>query len=425
MNSTISNLVKSVEIPRFVKVKQHFERPRIDIDQISETIEILLQSEEFSNKILPEMNVCITAGSRGIANIDVMLKAIVDYCKERKAKPFIIPAMGSHGGATAEGQTDILTALGITEKTMGCPIVSSMETVQIGLTEEGHHVCIDKNAAAADAIIICCRIKPHTCFRGPFESGIMKMMTIGLGKQHGAEICHASGFKHMAHLIPLFGRVVRDNAPIVFAVASLENAFDETAKIVALLPEEFETKEPELLREAFSYSARIWFDDCDVLIVDQIGKDISGDGMDPNITGTFCTPYASGGIRAERVCVLGLTEASKGNGNGVGMAHVISKRLGEQFDPEISYPNAITSTVLQPVSIPMTMQNDKETIQMCIRTCNQADKKTPRVIRIKDSLHIEHIWISEAMLEEAKRNPNLEIENEPEYLPFNEAGNLW
>ena len=425
MNSTVSNLIKEVEIPRFVKVKQRFERPCIDIDKIPETVEILLRSKKFSNKILPGMNVCITAGSRGIANIDIILKTIVEYCRKRKAKPFIVPAMGSHGGATAEGQTDILAALGITEKTMGCPIVSSMETVQIGLTGEGHRVYIDKNAAEADAIIVCCRIKPHTCFRGPFESGIMKMMTIGLGKQYGAEACHASGFKHMAHLIPLFGRVVRDNAPIVFAVASLENAFDETAKIVALLPGEFEAEEPELLKEAFSYSARIWFDDCDVLIVDQIGKDISGDGMDPNITGTFCTPYASGGIKAERVCILGLTEASKGNGNGVGMAHVISKRLKDQFDPEISYPNAITSTVLQPVSIHMTMQNDKETIQMCIRTCNQADRKNLRIIRIKDSLHIEHIWVSEAMLEEAKRNPNLKIESEPEHLPFDEAGNLW
>jgi hypothetical protein len=229
----------------------------------------------------------------------------------------------------------------------------------------------------------------------------------------------------MAHLVHLFGRLIRDNAPIAFAIATLENAYDETSKIVTLLPEEFEKKEPELLKEAFSQEARIWFDECDVLIVDKIGKNISGDGMDPNITGTFCTPYASGGIKSERVCILGLTEESKGNGNGAGMAHAISKRLKDQFDPEISYPNAITSTVLQPVSIPMTMNNDRETIQICIRTCNNADKSNPRIVRIKDSLHVDHIWISEAMISEAKANPNLEIESNPEPLPFNENGNLW
>lgn len=425
MNSTVSNLIKDVEIPKFVKVKQHFAQTRIEVDEISSIINNLLAPVEFSDKILPGMRVCITAGSRGIANIDLIVKTIVDYCKQREAKPFIIPAMGSHGGATAQGQIEVLSALGITEETMGCPIVSSMETVQIGHTEEGHQVRIDKNAAAADAIILCCRIKPHTCFRGPFESGIMKMMTIGLGKQHGAEICHAAGFEHMAHLIPLFGRVIRDCAPIAFALATIENVYDETAKIVALQPEEFEDREPELLKEAFSQEARIWFDDCDVLIVDKIGKDISGDGMDPNITGTFCTPYASGGIKAERVCILGLSEATRGNGNGAGMAHAISKRLRDQFDPEMSYPNAITSTVLQPVGLPMTMQNDRETIQVCIRTCNKADKNNIRIIRIQDSLHIGHIWISQAMLAEALENSNLTVESDPESLPFNEEGNLW
>ncbi len=425
MGSIVSDIIKDIKVPRFVKVKQKFPRPKIEPEKIPGLVRELMSQEEYAKKIQPGMNVCITAGSRGINNITTILRCIVDFCYERGAHPFIIPAMGSHGGATAEGQTEILTSLGITEETMGCPIRASMETVEIGVTEEGHHVRIDHFAAQADAIILCCRIKPHTCFRGPFESGVMKMMTIGLGKQAGASICHEAGFKHMAHLVPLFGRVIRDNAPIAFAIAMLENAYDETCKIVALQPEQFEEEEPKLLKEAFSRMPRIWFDECDVLVVDKIGKNISGDGMDPNITGTFCTPYASGGIQSQRVCILGLTDETHGNGNGIGMAHAITKRLWNQLDLEISYPNAITATVLHCVRVPMIMANDKEAIQVCIRVCNEIDREQVRIVRIPDSLHIETIMISESMLEEARANPNLEVLGEPFELPFNQDGNLW
>lgn len=425
MGGVVSELLKDVKIPRMVNVQQRFPRPKIEAGDIPKVIWGLLKEQKFSERIKPGMRVCITAGSRGIANIDIITKTLVEYCQEKAAKPFIVPAMGSHGGATAEGQAQILASYGITEERMGCPIISCMDTVEIGVTEEGHHVRIDKHAAEADAIIVSCRIKPHTGFRGPYESGIMKMMAIGLGKQAGAEMCHEAGIKHMARLVPMFGRTIRDNVPVVFALATLENAFDETAKLVALTAEEFDEWEPVYLKEAFANMPRLLFDSCDVLIVDKIGKNISGDGMDPNITGTFATPYATGGIQAQRICVLGLTEESHHSGVGMGMADAAPKRLLEQIDLEVTYPNAITSTVLEPVKIPPIMENDREAIQLCIRTANEIDKENPRIIRIANTLELEHIMVSEAMLEEVENNPSLSVMGEVSELEFDEKGNLW
>ena len=424
MSSVISALLGGVYIPKMARVRQRFPRPQIKPEAIPETIFQLLEEDKFSEKIQPGMSVCITAGSRGIANIALITRTLVEYCIKRGAKPFIVPAMGSHGGALAEGQREILAALGITEETMGCPIRATMETVKVGETEEGHSVRIDKYAAAADAIIVSCRIKPHTGFRGPYESGIMKMMAIGLGKQEGAEACHGVGAKHMARMVPMFGRVIRDNAPVAFALATIENAYDETAKLIALTPDEFDEMEPVYLKEAFANMPRLLFDSCDLLIVDWIGKNISGDGMDPNVTGAFGTPYASGGIDAKRICALRLTEESHHSAVGMGLADAISKKLWEQVDLDVTYPNAITSTVLEPVKIPPIMENDRLAIQLCLHTANEMDRNAPRIIRISNTLSLEHIMVSEAMLEEAKRHSDITIEGFPEELQFDEEGNL-
>ncbi|MCJ7847025.1 MAG: lactate racemase domain-containing protein [Blautia sp.] len=421
----VADLVSDQTIPKMFKVKQVFPRPKIEPEEIPGIIESLLSQEKFSSKVKPGMRIAITAGSRGIANVALTTKCIADFVRSRGAHPFIVPAMGSHGGATAEGQRAILEGYGITEDYVGCPIISSMEVKKIGVNEEGMDVFIDKNAAESDGIILGCRIKPHTAFRGPYESGIMKMMAIGLGKQHGAEVCHEAGFKNMAKYVPMFGRAIIKNAPILFAVPTIENAYDETCKIIAINAEEIIEKEPPLLQEAFANMPRILVDSCDVLVVDQIGKNFSGDGMDPNITGTFCTPYATGGIRSQRVCVLDLSPETHGNGIGLGYSSATTKRVFDQLDLSSMYPNAITCTVLGGVRIPIVMESDREAIQVCIRTCNEIDKKNPRVVRIPNSLHIEHIMLSESYYEEAKNNPNLIIESEPEYLPFDEDGNLW
>ena len=355
----------------------------------------------------------------------LITKCIADFVKLKGASPFIVPAMGSHGGATAEGQREILAGYGIVEEYVGCPIVSSMEVKKIGQTEDGRDVFIDKNAAEADGIIISCRIKPHTAFRGPYESGIMKMMAIGLGKQHGAEVCHAEGFKNMAKNVPLFGQAILKYAPVLFAVATIENAFDETCKLIAINADEVAEKEPPLLKEAFTYMPRILVDECDVLVVDQIGKNFSGDGMDPNITGTFCTPYATGGIKSQKVCVLDLSPETHGNGIGLGYSSATTKRVFEQLDLPSMYPNAITCTVLGGVRIPIVMESDKEAIQVCVRTCVEIDKTNPKIVRIPNSLQIEHIMLSEAYYDQAKQMSNITIESEPEYLKFNENGDLW
>lgn len=421
----VSQLVSDVQLPKMFKVRQHFPRPKIEVDEIPGVIEKLLSEDKFANQIKPGMRIAITAGSRGVANVALITKCIAGFVKSKGAHPFVVPAMGSHGGATAEGQREILAGYGVVEEYVGCPVISSMEVKNIGKNEEGIDVFIDKNAAEADGIIVSCRIKPHTAFRGPYESGIMKMMAIGLGKQHGAEVCHAEGFKNMAKNVPLFGRAILKHAPVLFAVATIENAFDETCKLVAVNADEVIEKEPPLLKEAFTYMPRILVDECDVLVVDQIGKNFSGDGMDPNITGTFCTPYATGGIKSQRVCVLDLSPETHGNGIGLGYSSATTKRVFDQLDLPSMYPNAITCTVLGGVRIPIVMESDKEAIQVCVRTCIEIDKTNPRIVRIPNSLHIEHIMLSEAYYEEVKNMPNMTIESEPEYLNFNENGDLW
>lgn len=420
----VADLVKETRIPKMFRAAQSFPRPRIDPKDIPETIFSLLSQDKFACRVRPGMSIAITAGSRGIANNALTTKCIADFCRSRGARPFIVPAMGSHGGATAEGQKEILEGYGITEKYCECPIVSSMEVKKIGVNEEGGDVFIDRHAAEADGIILGCRIKPHTAFRGPYESGLMKMMAIGLGKQHGAEVCHEAGFKNMAKNVPLFGKAILKNAPVLFGVPTLENAYDETCKITAVAAEDIEAEEPLLLKEAFSYMPRILVDSCDVLIVDQIGKNFSGDGMDPNITGTFCTPYATGGIDAQRVAVLNLSPETHGNGIGLGYSSATTKRVFSQLDLKSMYPNAITCTVLGGVRIPIVMESDRECIQACIKTCNEIDKDSPRIVRIPNSLHLSHIMLSESYWDEIKDIAHLTAESEPEPLPFDCDGNL-
>ena len=423
----MSMYLKDTFIPKFFKVRQKFARPSIKPEDLPQIIFDLLNQPKFSERVKPDMRIAITAGSRGIANNNITTKAIADWVKSKGAKPFIVPAMGSHGGATAEGQAQVLASYGITEQAMGCPIISSMQTVKIGQTDEEHprDVFIDKNAYEADGIILGCRIKPHTAFRGEYESGLMKMMAIGLGKQYGAEACHEQGFKNMARNVPLFGKCIIKNAKILFGVPTIENAYDETCKVVAVAAEDIERDEPGLLQEAFSYMPKILVDSCDVLIVDAIGKNFSGDGMDPNITGTFCTPYATGGIDAQRVAVLSVSPESHGNGIGLGYASATTARVYDQLDLASMYPNAITCTVLGGVRIPIVLRNDKECIQCCIKSCNEINKYNPRIVRIPNSLHLEHIMLSEAYLDEAKKISGLEIISQPEELNFNELDNLF
>lgn len=422
----VSKLLADVHIPKMFRARQIFPRPLIEAQAIPDVVFAELSKERVSGLIKPGMNIAITAGSRGIANVDIITKAIVDFVKSKDANPFIVPAMGSHGGASAEGQLEVLAGFNITENTMGCPVKSSMDIVMLGYSALGNPVYFDKYAYEADGIIVSCRLKPHNAFRGRYESGPCKMMSVGLGKQKGAESVHGDGMGKMADNISANARVILDKAPILLAIPCMENAYDETCKIEAIHRVDILDREPELLKYAFANMPNIIVGEGDVLIVDEIGKNYSGTGVDPNITGTFSTEYASGGVKVQRTCMLDLSDCSHGNGLGTGLASAITKRIFDKLDTEKMYANCITSTVLKSAGIPIVLSSDKEAIQLCVRTLTGVNKDNIRMIRIPNSLHIEHIMLSEAYYEDVMNGKfkGLEAAGNPEYLQFDAEGNL-
>jgi len=422
--STIDNLLDNIPLPRMVKVRQSFDRPVV-ADPERELVD-RLRAKGVLSRVRKGMSIAVTVGSRGIANQPLMVKTLIRELKAAGAEPFIIPAMGSHAGATAAGQRGMLEGMGFTEEAMGAPIRASMDTVVIGTTANGLPVNIDRYASEADGIVIINRIKPHVAFRGPYESGLMKMMAIGLGKQRGADICHELGFGKMAENIPAIGKVVLDSGRVLFAVGSIENAYHETCRIEVLEPEEIAAEEPKLQAEAKRLSPKLHFDSLDVLIIDEIGKDISGTGFDTNIVGRYHTPFISGGPSITRVAVLDITDVSHGNGNGLGIVDFTTRRAYGKFDFENTYPNSLTSTVPMSVKIPMVLKSDKQAMQAAVKTCNILDKSKARFVRIKNTVSLGEIEVSENLLDEVRANPYLTIVAglEPAAFDFDEAGNL-
>jgi hypothetical protein len=370
------------------------------------------------------MTVAIAVGSRGVAEIPTLARVTAEAIKRQGGQPFIIPAMGSHGGATAEGQLDVLANLGVTEASAGCPIRSSMEVVEIGRLENGLPVYIDKYAYGADGIVVINRVKPHTAFRGVSESGLVKMITIGLGKQKGAESCHAYSFRHMGANLLAMAAISLAHTPILFGVGTVENAYDQVAKIAVVAAEELLAVDRQLLVEAKANMPKILFPEIDALIIDQIGKDISGDGMDPNVTGRYPTPYATGGPVVSKMVVLDLTERTHGNANGMGTADFTTRKLVNKVNFPITYANGLTSTVVGPTHMPTVLESDYDAIRATIKTCNARDLSQAKIVRLKDTLHLGDIMISEALLELAKRTPGVTICGEPEDLVFDTDGNL-
>ena len=421
---TVNSIVGSTFLPKFFRARQSFSRPTLDPDQLPKVLLEDLHRINAREKIRPGMSIAITAGSRQIANSATILRCLIEFVRQSGGIPFIVPAMGSHGGATAAGQKAMLETLGITEMSVGCPIRSSMETVFVGQNDEGVDVYMDRLAFEADGIIVFNRIKPHSGFRGRHESGLFKMMAIGLGKQYGAEKLHSAGIAHLARNIYLFGKTILENSKIIFGVGVLENAYDETAEIHALLPESFAEMEPVYLNKAFTYLPRILVGSCDALIVSKLGKNYSGGGMDPNVTGRFCTSLFKGGIETQRIGVLDLSEETHGNANGIGLADVISKRAFDKIDAATTYPNALTTTAYVNVRIPMVMMNDRLTMQACVKGCYEIDRERPRVVYIRNTMDLEHIWLSEAYWQEIADIDGLAIDSELMEIPFDESGNI-
>ena len=412
-------------LPRMYRIRQTFERPIVK--EIGQTVQSELRRLSLEKRVKPGQRVAITAGSRGVANMAAILKATVDHLKSLGARPFIFPAMGSHGGATAEGQVALLAHYQITESEMGVPILASMETVEIGRTEDGVPVFIDKHASEADHIVVVNRIKPHTKFKAPIESGLMKMMAIGMGKQKGADYYHKAALHYtFFKMIVDAGREVLKKAPVLCGLGILENGYDETAKIVALRPEEIETEEQNLLTEAKRMMPRLPFHEIDLLIVDEIGKDISGVGIDPNVTGrnrdllgVFPHP-----TNVKRIFVRDLTENSNGNATGIGLVDITTQRLVNKIDYRATYMNAITGISLEKAAVPMHFATDQEAIEVALGSIGLTPPEKSRIVRIKNTLHLDEVEVSEVYGQEVRQRPDLEILEGPNPMIFDGDGNL-
>ncbi len=417
-------LLEGVRIPAFAPVHFEIEHGTIVREDIAELVEKEILQKGLLSAVKEGDTVAVTAGSRGITNYDQIVKCVVDVLKKAGAHPFIFPAMGSHGGAVAEGQRRILEGYGITEETMGVPIVSSMETVQIGETPHGLPVHMDKNAAVADFIVPVGRVKPHTDFRGRHESGLYKMLAIGCGKQHGADICHSRGYGEFSRNIAEIAEVMLQKKKILFGMAIVEDAFHGTYSLTAVPPERFEEEDARLLVKAKELIPHIPFEKVNVLVLNRFGKNISGAGMDPNVTGR------SGSLPVEkpfidRIVVLDLTEESHNNFAGIGIADVITQRFYSKIDFKETYPNGITSRDLASLKIPTVMKGDRNAVRAALQTVSgKMPKEGWHVVWMQDTLGLENFLISESLVEEARLNPALSVGTERIVPEFDRDGNL-
>jgi hypothetical protein len=413
-----------VPLPRMVHIRQKFPAPKLA--SVSGAIAEQFKRPEVRAKIKPGMTIAVGCGSRGIANIAEAAKQLIAELKALGAKPFIFPAMGSHGGATAEGQREVLEGYGITESFVGCPIHSQMDVVELGKVD-GMPVYMDKLAAGADGVIVLCRIKPHTNFRAPIESGIVKMLTIGMGKIVGATELHTYGMDMFGELLPKAAKFIMSEKNVLMGVGMVENALDETAIIEAVPAEQIFEREPALQAKAKEYMPRICFDEVDVLIVEKIGKNISGAGMDPNITGRNNRAIEwNMKPLIKKIVVLGLTPETHGNACGIGCADVTTMRLYKEMDIPKTYANIIASTYLDGGMIPMIMNTDQEAIALAAKTVVRVKPQDCKIVRIRTTLDLVDIHVSEPLLAQVRANPGqFEIVGAPDPMKFDAKGTLY
>src|ERR671918_812400 len=393
-------------------VEQRVDTPAAP-KEIGESVREALRSVQ-----LPSGSVAIGGGGGGGGGLGAIVAALVQVLKEAGAEPFVVPAMGSHGASTAEGQAEVLRHLGVSEEEVGCPVRATMETTMLGETPSGVEIFMDRNSYEADAVILVNRVKPHTAFRGRVESGPTKMLTIGLGKQHGAHSVHSAGWENIHRTILEAAQVAVESGKVAFGLAVLENPDEEPYKVVAIPAGKLEECEALLLEEAKKNFLRLPFDVLDVLVVDEIGKNISGDGADPNVTGRYPTSAASGGPSIERMVYLGLTEETGGDANGLGMADVVTERLAGSVDRPSTYMNALTSTTPAPVKTPMVMPTDEMAVAAALTMCAGVDPAEARLVRIENTLKLGRIWVSEALLEEVEGDERIDVLEGPQPMSF-------
>jgi hypothetical protein len=413
-----------MHIPALTLVKQIAKQPEVK-DVAGETL-LQWKNSGLQQKIKPGAHVAIGVGSRGIANLAAILKATIEYFKGIGAKPFIVSAMGSHGGANAQGQRELLGEYGISEENLGVTVKTDMDSVVIGKNSWNEPVYWDKNALAADAVVTISRIKPHTDFRGRFESGIAKMLVIGLGKREGASQHHRWGFKGLRDMLPETAKVILEKTNFLGGLAVLENAHEQTAKLEFVSTQNLMEVEPKLLDEARQLLGKLPFHDIDLLVVGEIGKNYSGAGIDPNVVGRlliegqndFETP------KIIRMCALDLSPESHGNGTGVGIADLTTDKLLASIDPVPFRMNNLTACFLWRSKLPIAFPSDKECIQTGLETCWQPDLNAIRMVVVPNSLELAELYVSAPLLEEVRKNKDLAISGDSFELQFDDKGNL-
>ena len=420
--SQINEILDNINLPQIMKVSQTFDNTKLD--DVEGDLNQKLIYKNIKDKIKPGMKIAITGGSRGISFYKELMKTIVSFVKKCGATPFIIPSMGSHGGGTSEGQENMLKKLGITKESVGCEIISSMDVVEVGRTSKDLPVYIDKNAANADGIILLNRVKLHTSFRGKYESGLIKMMAIGLAKRKGADMTHFLRYENMAENLVEVGKIAINNLNIICGVASIENGYNEVADVFVLNKDEILKEEPKILEKSKRLMPRIYLDDIDVLIVNEIGKNISGTGVDTNIVGRFHTNAASGGPNTVKLGFLDISEKSGGNGNGMGLADFVSKKFFRKIDFESTYINAITSTEPNSVKLPLVLDNDKYVFQGCVKLCGVKNIQDIKLVIINNTKELDEIYMSKSAFENTVDKSKVKKESELFDIPFDEEGNL-
>jgi hypothetical protein len=413
-----------VEEIRMRRIQRVFEDRKID--DIPDVVSQEFKRIRLDEKIRPGMRVGITVGSRGIRDIQTIIKQTIDEVKKSEGIPLIITSMGSHGGATAEGQRGLLAGYGITEETMGVPIKSSMEVIQLGRLENGLQVYFDKTAFEADGLIVVNRVKVHTGFKSEIESGLHKMLAVGLGNHEAAKLVHSLGANGLMDYMVQFARVILKKAPVLCGLGILENACDETYKLMAASPQEFDKVDRELLQECKRILPTLPVREVDILIVEHMGKDISGTGMDTNIVGGI-KGYNKGEYRPpnlKKIMVLDLTEETRGNAFGIGLAHLTTKRLYDKIDFDATYTNTITTTFLDRARLPMVAKSDKEAIDIALKTIWNLPGTRPRIIIMRNTLKLDEIYVSEAIWEEIRNQINIRSISGWEKLEFDHHENL-
>ena len=413
-------------LPKMMRVRQQFEAP--DVDHIPAAVKEQIESLNLSGKVKRGDSVAITVGSRGIANIAVITRAIVEALSALGCEPFVVPAMGSHGGGKAEGQQQIIEGYGVTEAFIGCPIKATMEVVQVSTVEGRVPVYFDKYAAEADHVVVSGRVKPHTGFVGEIESGLHKMMLIGLGKHKGATIYHQAIVQYsFDHIVRAVGQEVIDKCNILFGLAMVENQYDRTAMIEAVPPERFIEREKELLVLAKKWMPRMPFDQIDLLIVDYIGKNISGGGMDSNVVGRKFYEHCAAEKefpKVTRILVRDLTPESHGNASGVGCAEYVHQRVVDRMNVEATVINCMTGNGPSGAMIPIAFPTDQICISKALETVGLVAPEDARVVRIRDTLHVEELLVSAAYANEVAAREDLSVVDPPVEMQFDGNGDL-